>query len=229
MRRYKNSIRAFTILLAFAIALTGLSIPGTRVNASGAKSATKDEAARMYARPAPNFDLNLSRNVRNLRQATADQLGAAEGLKANTAASGMTVRWNEFGGSPDVLMNFASHAYTGTPEEAGRAFLSENAAIFGINNVSDLQLVSNREALGGHLLRFKQTFNGIDVKDGGIGLVMNANKQVIMASGPFFRDVNVDTTPTLSADAARKRRRRPRAFSGRYPQLHRQSAQDRSG
>ena len=204
MRRYTNLLRAFTILLALAVVLTGLSIPGTRVNASGAASATKDEAARMYARPAPNFDFNLSRNARNLRQATADQLGAAEGLKSNTGASGMTVRWNDFGGSPDVMMDFASHAYSGTPEEAGRAFLSENAAIFGINNVSDLQLVSNREALGGYLLRFKQTFNGIDVKDGGIGLVMNANKQVIMASGPFFRDVNVNTTPTLSMDAARQ-------------------------
>jgi hypothetical protein len=139
-----------------------------------------------------------------MRQATADQLGAAEGLKANTNASNMIVRWNDFGGSPDVVMDFASHAYTGTPEEAGRAFLSENAGLFGINNVSDLQLVSNREALGGHLLRFKQTFNGIDVKDGGIGLVMNANQQVIMASGPFFRDVNVNTTPALSADAARQ-------------------------
>lgn len=206
MRRYKNSIRVFTILLAFAIALTGLSIPATRVNAySAATGVTKDEAARLYARPAPNFDLNLSRSARNLRQATADQLSAAENLRANTGASSMTVRWNDFGGSPDVLMDFASHAYTGTPEEAGRAFLSENAALFGINNLNDLQLVSNREALGGHLLRFKQTFNGIDVKDGGIGLVMNANNQVIMASGPFFRDVNVNTTPTLSANDAKAR------------------------
>jgi len=41
------------------------------------------------------------------------------------------------------------------------------------------------------------------VHDGGIGIVMNANKQVIMASGPFFRDVNVNTQPTLSAAQAR--------------------------
>lgn len=165
MRRYKNSLRALTLLVVFAIALTGLSIPSTQVEASGAASATKDEAARLYARPAPNFDLNLSRKARNLRQATANQLSAAEGLKSNTNASNMIVRWNEFGGSPDIVMNFASHAYTGTPKEAGRAFLSENTALFGITNVSDLQLVSNREALGGHLLRFKQTFNGVEQFD----------------------------------------------------------------
>ena len=52
------------------------------------------------------------------------------------------------------------------------------------------------------MIRFQQTLNDVPVKDGGIGIVMNANKQVIMASGPFFRDVAVNTQPTLSADQA---------------------------
>ena len=56
---------------------------------------------------------------------------------------------------------------------------------------------------GGHLVRFQQTFNGVAVENGGIGIVMNANKQVIMASGPFFRDVAVNTQPSLSAEQAR--------------------------
>ena len=63
--------------------------------------------------------------------------------------------------------------------------------------------LDNREALGGHLIRFQQTVGGVDVKDGGIGIVMNGNKQVVMASGPFFRDVNVNPAPTLSAEQAR--------------------------
>ena len=71
---------------------------------------------------------------------------------------------------------------------------------------SDFAFSTRREALGGYLLRFQQTFNGIDVKDGGIGMVMNANKQVIMASGPFFRDVNVNT----DADAFRLNRHKRR-------------------
>ena len=41
------------------------------------------------------------------------------------------------------------------------------------------------------------------VNNGGIGLVMNANKQVIMASGPFYRDINISTEPALTADQAR--------------------------
>jgi Zn-dependent metalloprotease len=50
------------------------------------------------------------------------------------------------------------------------------------------------------MIRFQQTFNDIPVKNGGIGLVMNGNKQVVMASGSFFRDVNVNTEPSLSAE-----------------------------
>ena len=33
---------------------------------------------------------------------------------------------------------------------------------------------------------------------------MNANNQVIMASGPFFRNININTEPTLSAEQARQ-------------------------
>src|SRR5688500_13408395 len=79
----------------------------------------------------------------------------------------------------------------------------QNAGIFGVTELNNFRVFSSRNALGGHLVRFQQTFNGVPVHDGGIGIVMNANKQVIMASGPFFRDVNVNTQPTLSAAQAR--------------------------
>jgi Zn-dependent metalloprotease len=115
----------------------------------------------------------------------------------------MTVRWNDFGGSPDVMYDFASQPYSGTPEEAARAFVMQNAGIFGVTELNNFRVFSSRNALGGHLVRFQQTFNGVAVENGGIGIVMNANKQVIMVSGPFFRDVAVNTQPSLSADQAR--------------------------
>ena len=115
----------------------------------------------------------------------------------------MTTRWNDFGGSPDVMYDFASQPYSGTPEEAARAFVMQNAGIFGVTELNNFRVFSSRNALGGHLVRFQQTFNGVAVENGGIGIVMNANKQVIMASGPFFRDVAVNTQPSLSAEQAR--------------------------
>jgi hypothetical protein len=156
----------------------------------------------MYRRPAP--DLDIATTMAAARAALPDQVGAFELLKANTGGSAR-VRWNEFGGSPDVVMDFATASYPGTPEEAARAFVADNAALFGVASPADLRLVRNVAALGGHMLRFQQTFNGIDVKDGGIGVVMTADNRVVMASGPFFRDVSVDTAPSLSAEDAAQR------------------------
>ena len=190
-------------ILVVALTLTTAYLPPTTTVEAAALDAEREaKSLTRYARPAPNFDLNLSRHVANARAATNDQLAAIEALRGSANASGMTMRWNDFGGSPDVVRDFASAPFAGTPEEAGRAFLAANAAAFGITNLADLRLVKNVDALGGHLVRFQQTFNGIDVKDGGIGLVMTADNRVIMASGPHFRDVNVNTQPSLTAEQA---------------------------
>ncbi|MDQ1522947.1 MAG: hypothetical protein QOE47_871, partial [Pyrinomonadaceae bacterium] len=206
MRRARTMwVKVFIVMLVAAFVAAGIYMPRPAVAAAGASTnpQTGGLGFNMYGRPAPNFDLNLSRAAANLRAATADQLTAVETLKANTNATNLTVRWNTFGGSPDVIRDFASAPFAGTPEEAGRAFLASNAAAFGISNVSDLKLVRNTDALGGHLLRFQQTYNGLDVKDGGVGLVLNARNQVVMASGPYFRDVQVNTQPTLTAEQAK--------------------------
>ncbi|MFN6962180.1 MAG: M36 family metallopeptidase [Pyrinomonadaceae bacterium] len=176
--------------------------PWTR-SAKAAIDVGADPTAAMYRRSAPQFDLNISRALPNVRQATGDQLQALNRLKAAAGAPNMTARWNDFGGSPDVMYDFASQPFQGTPEEAGRAFINQNAALFGVSESNNVRLFSQTDALGGKLLRFQQTFNGIPVTNGGIGIVLNANNQVVMASGPFFRDVAVNTQPTLSAEQAR--------------------------
>src|SRR4029453_6970460 len=87
--------------------------------------------------------------------------------------------------------------------EAARAFVMQNASVFDVTESNNFRVFSSRNALGGYLVRFQQTFNGVAVENGGIGIVMNANKQVIMASGPFFREVDVKIQPSLSAEQAR--------------------------
>ena len=203
MNRYFRNIgrsRAFRLwLLAFAIGLTVAAL-WRPLGSSEAASARKLED--IYRRPAPNYDLNLSRALPNVRQATGAQLAALEALKTASNSPNMTSRWNDFGGSPDVMYDFASKSYSGTPEEAARAFINDNAALFGVTELNNLRLFSQRQALGGSLLRFQQVFNGVPVSEGGIGIVMNAQGQVIMASGPFFRDVAINTQPAISATQA---------------------------
>lgn len=198
---YKKGLT--TALLVWAIVITGIMLPFEKAEAATNNTTNINSLTQLYRRSAPNFDLNSSRNLQNLRQATSAQTAALESLRTSTDATNMTARWNDFGGSPDVVYDFASAPFEGTPEEAGRAFLSQNAALFGIADTNNLRVFSQRNALGGNLIRFQQTFNGIPVKNGGIGLVLNANNQVIMASGPHFRDVSVNTNPTLSAAQAR--------------------------
>src|SRR5688500_326495 len=171
--------------------------------ATEASPANTDIVAKLYQKPAPNFDLNETRSLASIRTATGDQLTALANLKTAVNAPNMTARWNDFGGSPDVMYDFASAPHPGTPEEAARAFISQNASLFGVTDMNNFALFSSTPALGGHLLRFGQRFNGVPVHNGGIGIVLNSNKQVIMASGPFFRDINVNTQPSLSAAQAR--------------------------
>jgi Zn-dependent metalloprotease len=172
-------------------------------NSSHAAAGGVDPVAKMYRRPAPKFDLNIARGLPNLRRATGDQIQALNSLKSSAGAPNLTARWNEFGGSPDVIYDFASQPLQGTPEEAARSFVNQNAALFGVAGGGDLRLFNQTQALGGTLLRFQQTFNGIPVNGGGIGVVMNRSNQVVMLSGPFFRGVDANTQPSLSAAQAR--------------------------
>jgi hypothetical protein len=175
--KMKNAILKLTAtVLVWAVVLTAILLPINRAKAAGAQTPSGN-LTNLYARPAKNFDLNSASSIANLRTATSEQLAALNNLKTAVNAPNMTVRWNDFSGSPDVVYDFASQPFSGTPEEAGRAFLAQNASVFGLSDLNGIQLFSAREALGGHLLRFQQTFNGVPVKDGGIGLVLNGNKR----------------------------------------------------
>ena len=202
--RKSAAVKLLVVALVLAIVAAGFYSPfGAKSASAAGNQQSAANLAQLYKRSAPNFDLNAARNLSNLRLATGEQLAAFETLKQATNSPNAKIRWNEFGGSPDAMYDFASQPSNASPEDAARAFISQNSALFGVSDVSALRVFTNREALGGYMIRFQQTASGIDVKNGGIGIVMNAQKQVIMASGPLFRDVNVNTTPTISAEQAR--------------------------
>ena len=77
----RKGILRFGILLTAAAAILGamVSLPfDTGKAAPGASEIVKD----LYKRPAPNFDLNASRDLPNVRQATSAQLAALNNLQA---------------------------------------------------------------------------------------------------------------------------------------------------
>jgi hypothetical protein len=182
----------FCLLLGFAIAVMGV-MPFTRSQASAGGNALD-----LNKRKVPNYDLNVDGHLSNARQATSAQLAAVEQLKASSSAPNMVVRWNDFAGSPDVIMGFHTVPSSDTPENAARAFINTNAAIFGVD-ASALVLTDQKEAMGGYLLRFQQKVGDLDVAGGGLGLVMNRDKQIRMVMGSTFRDVSAPGVPSLSA------------------------------
>ncbi len=158
----------------------------------------------LYKKRVPNYDLNVDGQLSNARQATSEQLAAVEQLRTSSSAANMQVRWNEFAGSPDVISGFHTAPSSDTPENAARAFVNNHAALFGVDG-SALVLSDQKEAMGGYLLRFQQKVGDLDVAGGGLGLVMNRDKQIRMVMGSTFRDVNAPTTPSLSATAVTTR------------------------
>lgn len=65
------------------------------------------------------------------------------------------------------MYDVASREYPGTPEEAARALLNENASLFGLTELDNVRVFGQRQAPGGRLFRFRRVFNGVAVSDGG--------------------------------------------------------------
>jgi Fungalysin metallopeptidase (M36) len=151
-----------------------------------------------YRAAVPKVDVNLL--TAGLRNATPSQLAALDGFKS-TYGSQATVRWNPFAGSPDVMTGFHTAPSSNTPENVARGFVAANQTLFGVDAAS-LVLVDQKEALGGYLLRFQQKVGSVEVLNGGLGFVMNADKQIRMVMGSTFRDVNAANAPVVAATAA---------------------------
>ena len=153
--RKDSIIKLTSALLVWAILLTVLFFPNGKAEAAASDNSAAN-LTNLYKRSAPDFDLNLAGNLQNFRQATGDQLNALASLKAASNAPNMQVRWNEFGGSPDSMYDFASQSFPGTPEEVAKAFISNNAALFGVSDMSNLRVFSQKSALGEILFAFSK-------------------------------------------------------------------------
>jgi hypothetical protein len=193
----KNIRTPFAVFAAalLAAALAAVLWPAPR--SSAAAKMVSAEAA-MYRKAVP--DVNPALLASALRQPTGVQLAALDSLKSNYGQQ-LNVRWNPFSGSPDVVTDFHTPPSAETPENTARAFVESNSALFGVS-ADSLALVEQKEAMGGYLLRFQQRAGGVDVAGGGLGFVMNSQKQIRMVMGSTFRDVQVSNSTALDAAAA---------------------------
>src|SRR5688572_27696229 len=190
MNRLKKNIRGLGFFaVATTLAATLLALYPT----STSQASNNNNNTGLFKRAVPSVDVNLTAAVTRL--ATAAQQQAINNFKA-THGDQVTVRWNSFAGSPDVMMGFHTPPSSDTPENVGRAFVQANSALFGVDATS-LVVSEQTEALGGYLVRFQQKAGDLNVAGGGIGLLMNRDKQIRMVMGSSFRDVNAAAAPAL--------------------------------
>jgi Zn-dependent metalloprotease len=93
--------------------------------------------------------------------------------------------------------------YAGTPEEAAKAFLADNTALFGFQaKASDLEVVSVKESPSGTHVRFQQTVGGIPVYRGDVLVNLNRQGEISSVSNDYRPGFTAPTRANLSAEQA---------------------------
>lgn len=94
--------------------------------------------------------------------------------------------------------------FSGTPEDAAKHFLSDNAALFRLDpELKDIQLdvERTRESSVGYYLRFKQTFGVLPVFQGGFDICLKKDdKSINLIHSYYLPLLDISHTPVLSED-----------------------------
>ncbi|HEX8118734.1 MAG TPA: hypothetical protein VF521_15770, partial [Pyrinomonadaceae bacterium] len=195
-RRVLSAVGTFALTAALAGSAMLVGPAADRASAAS----TSANALDLNKTAVPDFNVNAGKSL--YLPPAAAQLRALDALKANLGDASVTARWDKSTGSVDTIMDFASAPSQLDPEAAARSFVEQNAALFGLTDGSTLRLKTNTAALGGHLLYFEQTYNGIPVEGRGVGVVMDGEQRVKAVSGPYQKNVSLNTTPSLDGAAA---------------------------
>lgn len=144
----------------------------------------------------------LQSNSVSLVDATTTQLSAINSFKQSHPSA--QIKLNAATGTIDSLHGISIDAQGTTPEQIAKSFLRDHASLFEGLTIEQLTLNSNktRSALGGELVRFDQTIDGITVLNRGLGVVIDGNNNIRAVMGPYQKDINLSTEPGLSSAAA---------------------------
>jgi extracellular elastinolytic metalloproteinase len=120
------------------------------------------------------------------------------------------VAWNRFG-TPSSLVDPGRALATGVrgenAEAAARDWLADNSALFRLDAVGGLELVSDSKLAGGagHAVSLRQRVGGLDAGGGGlvtIGVKREGGWTVISASGSVHGDETLAAQPSLAPEQA---------------------------
>lgn len=203
MKHSKPKLTRFFLTL-IGLLLIGLMAVGPSSFGQEAGSAVDrlEDQLGMDRRTIGDFDLRNQSDSAGEVLPTPQQAAALDQFLSQHPNA--VARWDRSGGGPDVIYGFASEPSSLDAEAAARQFIASQPDLLGVTDPSTLSLDSgrSRQALGGHLIRFNQVHEGIRVYQSGIGVVLDGQKRVRALSGPYYRDIDIDTTPTFTAAQA---------------------------
>ncbi len=96
------------------------------------------------------------------------------------------------------------------PERAARSFLARFGTLFGVRDQArELRTVATTargttRTRGGSVVRFEQLHRGVPVFAGDLAVRLDGRGNVLSAAGELLPGLDVDVTPTVGADAARR-------------------------
>lgn len=112
------------------------------------------------------------------------------------------VDWNRQTGLPTLVYNFSTPKAVKDDFEAARQFISESRDFFlKGEDVDNLRARPKREGGGAVHIDFQQVYREVPVWDAVLSVHL-AGENIIMVNGLYIPDINLDTTPAVSADAA---------------------------
>jgi hypothetical protein len=89
----------------------------------------------------------------------------------------------------------------GQAETLARSFLSDNQAIFAIGE-SELEVMSNVNALGKWAVIFQQTHQGVDVWGGRVHMVFTESGRLFEMGSDAYPEITISTSPGISESVA---------------------------
>jgi hypothetical protein len=189
---------------AVALALTaGASYAGANTTSPLTLNNNLDRVINVDLSNVPTIDnFQQSNSTLQITSPSSTQLSAINQFKVNHQNA--QIHLNQLTGTVDSMIGIAISVSGNSPEQMALNFINEHNSLFEGLNLQQLQVnqFRSKPALGGHIVRFDQHINGVKVQGNGLGLVIDSNNRVRSVMGPYQRDVNVDTAPSITAEQA---------------------------
>jgi M6 family metalloprotease-like protein len=116
---------------------------------------------------------------------------------------GWTVRLSEDSKRVASVVGLGTRPYGDKPESGARAFLAENAPLFGLrSDLSDLRLLSARSSAAGGHVEWQQIVNGLPVENAKLHVNLSKDGRVLQVVSGYSPLTPTPTTPRVTREQA---------------------------